>query len=288
MGGGRRGRPQQGRLRRHGGGGTGQPHRGVPVPGLTFGPVAWHTLHGLPGGGFGSSVAAGDFNGDGTGDMAVGAYFESGQVGNVYVYFGIAAWALAPAAYVTLTLPAGSQRGWSMASGDFNGDGYVDLVVGAPAGGAGRAYLYPGAAGGFLSPQELVPGVPGTSGFGQSISMGDVNLDGFADVLVGAMGNLSGSQGRVFLFLGNALGTPGAPVVLPGTPALDQMGYTVAVSGVMTPGNVGSFVAAGAGNYSTIPPSMLACDVTGAGSMTCGSVEVSPPVVAPLYLQSIQ
>ena len=118
--------------------------------------------------------------------------------------------------------------------------------------------------------------------------MQDVNLDGFADVLVGASGNLGNSTARVFLFLGNAAGTVPAPVALPAAPVLDQLGTTVSLTGGLGGSGVGSMVVGAQGNYSNIPPFLLACDVNGAGTPACQSVTLNPPVVFPMLLQSVQ
>jgi hypothetical protein len=85
-------------------------------------------------------------------------------------------------------------------AGDVNGDGFADLLVGAPLEGgtdAGAAYVVFGKAGGFTADSDLGL-LDGTDGFrlsagaagdaaGISVSnAGDVNGDGFADVVVGA------------------------------------------------------------------------------------------------------
>jgi hypothetical protein len=255
--------------------------------GSAAGPVAWHTLSGPMNAGFGSAMAAGDFNGDGVGDVAVGAYFENAQTGGVYVFHGTSTWA-APPLPVAFAVPAGGQRGFALASGDFNGDGWSDLVVGAPLTAPGRAYLAPGATAGLQAPAELLPLSSGVSSFGRTLSMEDVNLDGFADVLVGASGDLGASTGRVFLFLGNAAGTVPTPLVLPAAPTLNQLGTTVSLTGALGGSGVGSMVVGAQGNYSNILPFLLACDVTGAGTPACQSVSLNPPVAFPMLLQSVQ
>ena len=97
---------------------------------------------------------------------------------------------------------AGDFAGWSVSSaGDVNGDGFADVIVGAPRGNpgdtaGGQAYVVFGHAGGIpsLSLGSLSP----TTGFaiggsdvgnwaGLSVSSaGDVNHDGFGDLIIGA------------------------------------------------------------------------------------------------------
>src|SRR5690606_25050868 len=95
---------------------------------------------------------------------------------------------------------------WAATAGDVNGDGYADLVVGAPgaAGGAGQAYLYHGSGGGLsATPALTLSGANAGDGFGRVVgTAGDVNGDGYAEVLVAAPGANS-STGQAYVFAGN-------------------------------------------------------------------------------------
>src|SRR6185369_7553369 len=78
-------------------------------------------------------------------------------------------------------------------AGDVNGDGYSDVIVGAPyfGGDQGRAYVFLGSPSG-LSPTQAwtMDGAQPTSHFGSGVAgVGDVDGDGFDDVVVGAMGD---------------------------------------------------------------------------------------------------
>ncbi|MCC8996388.1 MAG: integrin alpha [Nitrosomonas sp.] len=101
-------------------------------------------------------------------------------------------------------------------AGDVNGDGYDDLIIGAPYRGnnptnGGSSYIVFGKASGFSADLEMTS-LDGTNGFrldgiakhdlaGRAVSSaGDVNGDGFADVVIGALhaNDYSGSSYVVF------------------------------------------------------------------------------------------
>ena len=158
------------------------------------------------------------------GDVVVGAAGASGNTGRAYVYFGSAS-GIARTAGATLIGPDGvnGRFGFSVASaGDVNGDGYAEVVIGAPTASSvtGRAYVYLGGATGLGTMSETsLTGPDGVNGnFGVSVaSAGDVNGDGYAEVVVGAVG-VSSSTGRAYLHLGSASGlgvTAGATLTGP-------------------------------------------------------------------------
>ncbi len=182
----------------------------------------------------GYSVAlAGDLNGDGFGDFAVGAphYSSTGvpNVGRVYIVFGKAlGWGdttLTSAALSTLEglpgfLASYTFVGWGLAGGaDVNGDGFDDLVVGAPyaesESATGWAYVVPGGAEAW--PAELrLTDVASVVGYidtviGRSVAIaGYVNGDGTEDFAIGAFHNVDTPPGSVFPMLGNASFVGGA------------------------------------------------------------------------------
>ncbi len=166
---------------------------------------------------FGSSVAsAGDVNRDGYADVIVGAPdFDSpfnADEGRAFLYLGSAA---GPSTLADWSAGSGlysSAYGFSVASaGDVNGDGYSDLVVGAPLydnlgfPDEGRVFVYAGSASGpSPDPVWTADGNRTLAQFGYSVAgAGDVSGDGIADVIIGAPFH---DSGRVFVYHGSLAG----------------------------------------------------------------------------------
>lgn len=191
---------------------------------------------------YGNSVAgAGDLNRDGFADLIVGAPFNDTfgpDAGRVYIYFGGGI----PDAAVDVILTATSlteRFGTTVAgAGDFNGDGFADVIVGAPlndvvAADAGRAYVFFGG----NAPNNVVDvtlsGEGAAQQFGVVAGAGDVNGDGFADVIVSAIGVSTGtsSAGRAYVYYGGAVPDAAADWILNSTGNDDLFGVSVARAG---------------------------------------------------------
>lgn len=168
----------------------------------------------------------GDLNGDGRSEIIAGHREDVGgstAAGRVRVYPGQAG---SPGlAVATLDgTEAMSETGAALATGDLNGDGFADLMVGAPrqdSGGSpnsGRALLLlgspsgvePGAAIEIVSPSRQGGGL-----FATSLSAGcDFDADGYGDLAVGAPSESDGGTsgaGRAYLFYGGPSGLAARP-----------------------------------------------------------------------------
>ncbi|MEO8275832.1 MAG: FG-GAP repeat protein [Thermoanaerobaculia bacterium] len=186
--------------------------------------------------GFGESLAACDFNGDGRDDLAVGVPGEdlvsALNTGAVEIRYGSAAGLAQDAAAFYTEDTAGipsepatnDQFGVALACGDWNGDGFADLAIGAPgenvAAGvqaAGMVIVINGSAAGlnpatstsFHQNTANVPDSAETSdAFGLALASG--NFDGgFEDLVVASPGESNGpvaQTGAIHMFAGSPTG----------------------------------------------------------------------------------
>ncbi len=170
----------------------------------------------------GMSVAsAGDVNGDGFSDIIIGASEYDKMAANAndgiaVVYHGSAG---SVSAFPAAQIQAGqldADFGYSVSdAGDVNGDGYADVIIGAPFYDNGQvnegvAYVGYGGANGTINNLTLIQLDQANAHFGYSVSgAGDTNGDGYDDVIIGANlydmgGNLDAGAG--FVFYGSSSG----------------------------------------------------------------------------------
>ncbi|MBX3193442.1 MAG: FG-GAP repeat protein, partial [Labilithrix sp.] len=195
---------------------------------------------------FGEAIAVGDFDGDGYDDVAIGAPGRENDRGAVYLFKGTLKY---PIGRRVLTRESqagpGDRFGAALAAGDFNGDGIMDLAVGAPGSMAsgvksGAVIIYLGGRhrGAFWAANcdadarcvgtgtDMVqsPGTVlrlGVNSFnpqpaagdelGASLVAGDFTGDGKAELIVGAPGR-NNSQGAAFYFRSEVI-APSVPTV---------------------------------------------------------------------------
>jgi FG-GAP-like repeat/FG-GAP repeat len=169
------------------------------------GPMAWAQV--------GASPLAVDVNGDGWPDLVVGATNYSGAqlyAGAVMVFLGSAAGFPAKPSQIIEGPSTNSFFGFGLRSlGDFNGDGYADVLVSAIGAndGLGQLSVYAGSAKGLKTkPTSMLEGAGPWFYFGRVIDTGDVDGDGIADILVGKASPTAGIPGMVQVYKGGRKG----------------------------------------------------------------------------------
>jgi hypothetical protein len=162
---------------------------------------------------FGRVLAAGDFDGNGRVDLAIGVPFQDvlglNDAGAVNVLYGSGngfsdgeAWYQGLAG-VPDALEAGDRFGSALAVGDFDGDGYDDLAIGSPyediengttKTAAGAVHVLYGSSDGLTATEadlwhQDVTGFEGTAAagewFGYALAAGDFDGDGKDDLAIG-------------------------------------------------------------------------------------------------------
>ncbi len=245
---------------------------------------------------FGDVLGAGDFDGDGFADLAVGVRREdvgtTAGAGAVNVLYGTAAGLTgAGSQFFTQDSPGvpgvvepDDEFGVAVGAGDFDGDRFVDLAVGAPGEdfGAndrgGAVNVLSGSAGGLtgigsqLFTQDS-PGVPGAAEFGDNLGMafavGDFDGDRFVDLAVGSAEDVGAAEdaGAVNTLRGSAEGLTGI-----GSQLFTQ--NSPGVPGVAEPGDAFGVFALTAGDFDNDSFADLAVgvgeqlgDIAGAGAV---------------------
>jgi len=176
---------------------------------------SWATESNQAGAYYGSAVStAGDVNGDGYGDVIVGAYlWDNGQTneGKVYVYHGSSTGLATSAAWTKESDQTSAAMGFSAANaGDINGDGYGDVIVGTylydnGETDEGMVTIYAGSSTGLGTTATWSgEGNQATAWYGYAVAgSGDIDGNGVGDFIVGGTKYDNGQtdEGRAWIYL---------------------------------------------------------------------------------------
>ncbi len=186
-----------------------------------------------------SLAPAGDINGDGFGDIVVGAAFYSNSQdaeGAAFVFHGSIS-GINSTATILENNVSQAWMGYSVSgAGDLNGDGFSDIVIGCPTSqaGEGTVLTYYGSSNSINNNSlkaTLAIGQP--SYFGNAVSTaGDYNGDGYGDLIIGAVNYSPTNTGAAFMFLGSSNGiSPQTPIKFESNVANSEMGTSVSYAG---------------------------------------------------------
>ena len=148
----------------------------------------------------GAALLSADLDSDGWDDLVVGS--PGGD--SVFLIYGPNTTSLGSADEWT-AVSNGDGPGVSLASGDTNGDGKVDLLIGSES--AGEVYVLLGPPGaGSLSSSDAT--VSGSGGFGAEVAWVDLQADGYDDLLTSSPHS---GEGVVSLFAGPVTSSTSSP-----------------------------------------------------------------------------
>ncbi|MFH0734918.1 MAG: FG-GAP-like repeat-containing protein [bacterium] len=189
---------------------------------------------------FGETVInAGDVNKDGFNDLFVSAPGYDNNKGRCYLYYGGSAMDnVADKIFTGETM--GDNFGCSISAGDFNNDGYADLLIGASnTNSTGAAYLYLGGSDMDVTSDAVFTGLGSGDTFGYSVAFaGDLNGDSCNDIIISAPNVLINinvydiNSGSCYIFYGGTTLDNIADVELSGNySGIYLFGFNVAPAG---------------------------------------------------------
>lgn len=207
-----------------------------------------------------SLASAGDVDGDGFSDIVIGAHLYDHTQNNEGAIMTWHGGASGPNTVAALsTGQPESAFGYSVSgAGDVDGDGYDDVVVGAPHYDNGQseegvAFLFKGTPDGISKiPSNMLEADQADAGFGTSVSAaGDIDGNGYGDLIVGAMhyDNGEDEEGAAFVYLGSPAGLNPVPIQLESNKPGAWFGCAVAHAGDLNDDGFSEIVI-GAMNYS--------------------------------------
>ena len=152
-------------------------------------------------------ASAGDVNGDGFADLAVGCPDANGSSGLLSIYLGSSDGTVAPGAVFRAAPNEFEYGAWVSNAGDVNGDGYGDVLVSKIVGESRVVQIFLGGPTGLTPSSTLLP----SGAIVALTAASDVNADGFTDVLVAIWGEENSNAGAVDEYLGGPSGLPSSP-----------------------------------------------------------------------------
>jgi extracellular elastinolytic metalloproteinase len=226
---------------------------------------------------FGAAVTAGDFNGDGYDDLAIGAPGDAAgavaNAGSVTILRGSAG-GITGSGSVQITQNSGSVPdtaeaadgfGSALAAANMGGTSQDDLAIGVPGenSGAGAVNVLSGSATGLSTTSGALEffqanaagATEAGDGFGSSLAAGDLGKTATSDLAIGAPGEDNPSaadSGAVSVLYSSASGLAGtgAQTIVQSTASVpgndvagDQLGFAVAIGDVTGSGTTGDLAA---------------------------------------------